>query len=121
MPLFIYLNLTFVRACFRLCLINNVSLTGIKDRCIRNEIQTYHVTTNHVVDLMQDLLEGVCHYDFCAMLEELIFVKQYFTLQTLNNRIQNFDYNFDIGCNCFRGSVIRAHNYQSGIRVRKRL
>lgn len=78
-------------------LINNVSLTGIKDRCIWNELQSYHVITNLVVDLMHDILEGVCHYDFCAILEELIFVKKYFTLQTLNERVQNFDYSFDIG------------------------
>lgn len=45
---------------------------------------------------MHDILEGVCHYDFCAILE-LIFVKEYFTLQTLNDRIQNFDYGFDVG------------------------
>jgi len=55
------------------------------------------VITNLVVDLMHDILEGVCHYDFCAILEELISVKKYFTLQTLNDRIQNFDYGFDIG------------------------
>lgn len=77
--------------------INNVSLTGIKNRCVWNELQTYHVITNLVADLMHDILEGVCHYDFCAILEELISVKEYFTLQTLNDRIQNFDYGFDVG------------------------
>ncbi|XP_067216431.1 uncharacterized protein [Linepithema humile] len=46
---------------------------------------------------MHDLLEGVCHYDLCMILENLISVKRYFTLQTLNDRIQNFDYGFDIG------------------------
>jgi len=78
-------------------LINNVSLTGIKDRCVWNELQNYHVITNLVADLMHDILEGVCHYDLCAILEELISVKRYFTLQTLNDRIQNFDYDFDVG------------------------
>lgn len=77
--------------------INNVSLTGIKDRCVWNELQNYHVITNLVADLMHDILEGVCHYDLCAILEELISVKGYFTLQTLNDRIQNFDYSFDVG------------------------
>ncbi|RLU15468.1 hypothetical protein DMN91_012462 [Ooceraea biroi] len=78
-------------------LINNISLTGIKDRCVWNELQTYHVITNLVTDLMHDILEGVCHYDFCAILEELISIKGYFTLHTLNDRIQKFDYSFDIG------------------------
>lgn len=77
--------------------INDVSLTGIKDRCVWNGLPTYHVVTNLVADLMHDILEGVCHSDFCALLEEMIFVKKYFTLETLNDRIQNFDYSFDIG------------------------
>ncbi|KMQ88400.1 hypothetical protein RF55_12125, partial [Lasius niger] len=56
------------------------------------------VFVNNVLltDLMHDLLEGVTHYNFCAILEELISVKRYFTLQTLNDRVQNFDYSFDI-------------------------
>ncbi|KYN20118.1 hypothetical protein ALC57_07546 [Trachymyrmex cornetzi] len=78
-------------------LINNVSLTGIKDRCVWNELQAYHVVTNLVADLMHDILEGICHYDLCAILEEIICVKKYFTLKTLNERIQNFVYGFDIG------------------------
>lgn len=55
--------------------INNVSLTGIKNRCVWNEFQTYHVITNLVADLMHDILEGVCHYDLCVILEDLISVK----------------------------------------------
>lgn len=78
-------------------LINNVSLTGIKDRCVWNELQTYHVITNLVADLMHDFLEGVCHYDLCPIMKELISIKGYFTLETLNDRIQNFDYGPDIG------------------------
>lgn len=45
-------------------LINNISLTDIKNRCVWNELQTFHVITNLFVDLMHDLLKGVCHYDF---------------------------------------------------------
>ncbi|KYN28190.1 hypothetical protein ALC57_02390 [Trachymyrmex cornetzi] len=78
-------------------LINDVSLNGIKDQCVWNEFQSYHVVTNLVTDLMHDILEGVCHYDLYAILEEMINVKKYFTLQTLNERIQNFVYDFDIG------------------------
>lgn len=66
-------------------LINNISLTDIKNRCVWNELQTFHVITNLFVDLMHDLLKGVCHYDLCMILEKLISVKKYFTLQTLND------------------------------------
>lgn len=68
-------------------LINNLSLTGIKNRYIWNELQNYHMTINLVVDLMHDLLEGVCHYDFSVILEKLISVEKYFTLQIFNDRI----------------------------------
>lgn len=64
-------------------LINNVSLTGIKEHCIWNELQSCHIITNLVTDLMHDLLEGVCHYDLCAImlfLEELISVKNSFII-----------------------------------------
>ncbi|KAL4103242.1 hypothetical protein QTP88_009982 [Uroleucon formosanum] len=40
--------------------INNLSLTGIKELCIFYEIQSFHVTKNYAVDIMHDILEGVC-------------------------------------------------------------
>lgn len=77
--------------------INNVSVTGIKSRCIFNSLRTFHVVNNLMVDIMHDLLEGVCHYDLCAILNVIIFVRQYLTLETLNDRVQNFNYGPDFG------------------------
>lgn len=71
---------------------NNVSQTGIKNRCIWHILNSYHVTENLVCDLMHNFFEGVCHYDLCAILDYLINHMNFFTLETLNDRILNFNY-----------------------------
>jgi hypothetical protein len=69
-----------------------VSLTGINQACVFNEISSFHVTENYAVDIMHDLLEGVCKYDIGLMLNQMIFSLKYFTLNTLNDRIESFNY-----------------------------
>jgi len=71
---------------------NNVSQIGIKTRCIWHVLTSYHVTENLVYDLMHDFFEGVCHYDLCAILDYLINHMSFLNLETLNDRIQNFNY-----------------------------
>jgi len=41
---------------------------------------------------MHDLLERVCEYDIGLMLNQIIFSLKYFTLNTLNDRIESFNY-----------------------------
>lgn len=72
--------------------IGNPSLTGIKEACVFNDIPSFHVTQNYSVDLMHDLLEGVCHYDMIEILDHLIFTRKYFSLDTLNFKMNVFDY-----------------------------
>lgn len=43
---------------------NNSKGTGIKERCVFNAIPSFDVTQNFVVDIMHDLFEGVCSYDY---------------------------------------------------------
>lgn len=76
---------------------NDVSVTGIKSQCIWNTLRTFHVTENLAVDIMHDFLEGICHYDLCAVLDQLITFDNFFTIDTLNERIEAFDYGPDIG------------------------
>lgn len=68
------------------------SKTGIKESCVFNNVKGFHITQNLTVDIMHDLLEGVCMYVLKAILFEFIFKNEYFTLQTLNNRIKKFDF-----------------------------
>lgn len=43
------------------CVIN--STFGIQEECIFNKIPNFHVLENISIDLMHDLLEGICRYD----------------------------------------------------------
>ena len=72
--------------------LKNTYLTGIKEKRVFNDVPLFHIAVNFTVDLMHDVFEGVCVYVLRAILYEFIFVKQYFTLQTLNERIRNFNY-----------------------------
>jgi len=71
---------------------NNLSLTGINEECVWNQVNGFHAVHNYSVDLMHDILEGVCSYDICGILYEFIINFKYFSLEQLNNRIQYFNY-----------------------------
>lgn len=65
---------------------------GIQEYCIMNNLKYFHTTSNVCVDIMHDLLEGVCRYDMGYVLYEFIYNKKYFSLETLNRRIKYFDF-----------------------------
>jgi len=77
-------------------LVNDVSLTGIKRKCIWNELMSYHCTVNIATEIMHDFFEGVCHYDLSIVLLHLID-QDYFSIDTLNDRVQYFDFGLDSG------------------------
>lgn len=70
----------------------NLSSTGLKENCIWNTLEDFHFTTNYSVDVMHDLFEGVCIYDMTFLLRNLIFDLQLFDLDTLNSRLNCFNY-----------------------------
>ncbi|XP_063380452.1 uncharacterized protein LOC134675033 [Cydia fagiglandana] len=72
--------------------INNVTTTGISERCVFNDISTFHVVDNFCVDIMHDIFEGVCHYDLTHIIVYFTESITLFTLNNLNNRLQLFDY-----------------------------
>ncbi|CAI6377673.1 unnamed protein product [Macrosiphum euphorbiae] len=72
--------------------VDDLTLTGIKQLCIFNEINSFHVTKNYAVDIMHDILEGVCKYDIGMMLKTMIYDLNYFTIDILNDRIESFNY-----------------------------
>lgn len=72
---------------------NNVSVTGVKENCAFNILDSFHAIENYSVDIMHDLLEGVCVYEVSYILYHFIVQEQYFTLDTLNWRLKFF--NFD--------------------------
>lgn len=72
--------------------ISDSSKTWIKEDSAFHQIENFHITENQSVDMMHDFLEGVCTYDLNAIINELIFIKKYFTLELLNARIRSFNY-----------------------------
>jgi len=72
--------------------INNVTISGIKENCAFNVLSSFHATENYSIDIMHDLLEGVCIYEMSFILYYCILGQKYFTLDTLNWRIQFFSF-----------------------------
>lgn len=70
---------------------NDLTKTGVKEICHWNRVSGFHVTENVSLEVMHDLLKGVCNYDLVLILNHLISTKV-FTLSFLNSRIENHDY-----------------------------
>lgn len=68
--------------------------TGVKQECVFNSIASFSVVENVVVDEMHDFLEGNAHYVMCKIVLDLI-EKGYFTLDYLNQKVQNFNYGYN--------------------------
>lgn len=64
---------------------------GIKERCIWNDLKSFHVIENVSCDIMHDVYEGICRYELGAIFNYFIN-KKIFTLQFLNERIKFFNY-----------------------------
>ncbi|KMQ89723.1 hypothetical protein RF55_10617 [Lasius niger] len=73
-------------------LLQDLTMTGIKEKCVWDAIRSFSFIQSISFDIMHDLLEGVCGYDLGLILFDLIYYKKYFSLETLNNRIIYFDY-----------------------------
>lgn len=69
--------------------------SSIKEISVWNEMRLFHVTNNLSVDIMHDLLEGICRYDLSLLLEVFILKKKYFTLEHLNYIILTFNFGFE--------------------------
>lgn len=76
--------------------LQNISVTGIKEKCVWHNLPGFHLTSNFMVDIMHDLLEGICVYDLTALLSILVLDYKLFTVEDLNNRIKSFNFGNDI-------------------------
>ena len=72
--------------------LNNVQLTGIKERCYWNDVPSFHVTENVNGCLLHDFEEGACGYGIVLILYWLICVYEFLTFEVLHQRINCFDY-----------------------------
>ena len=52
--------------------LNNPTLSRIKERCVLHKINNFHLTQNVAVDVMHDILEGICRHSIALILNHLI-------------------------------------------------
>ncbi|XP_034237238.1 uncharacterized protein LOC117642795 [Thrips palmi] len=70
--------------------IGDPSSTGVTKPCVFNKIPSFHVSKNFSVDHFHDMAEGICHYVALHLLKHCI--PKYFSIETLNDRIRDFNY-----------------------------
>ena len=85
--------------------------TGIKESSPFNKLKDFHVIDNLSVDVMHDLLEGICRYDLALILHNFIYEKKYLTYKTFCNRVRGFYYGNKYGLN--KVPEISEHNIKS--------
>ena len=70
---------------------NDESKTGVKERCVFNEVESFHCARNFHLDLMHDQDEGTVKYVMYGIIKYL-FDKKRFDIDQLNELIQGFYY-----------------------------
>jgi hypothetical protein len=75
------------------CIVSN---SGIKESSIWQGINGFDVIGQMGVDVMHDLLEGVCKYDMIFLLSHYVLTVNFFSIETLNERIISFDFGPDV-------------------------
>lgn len=85
---------------------------GIMEECVFHDIDGFHATSNLAVDVMHDLLEGVCAYDMALILNQFVSIQRLFSLAELNARIRGFFYGANDGRN--RPGEILGSNLTTG-------
>ena len=67
-------------------------LNGINRDSILNKLAYFHVCSGALLpDVMHDVLEGALQYEIKLMLRVMIAEERYFTLDTLNTRMENLE------------------------------
>lgn len=79
-------------------LADNLPKPSVRNSCLLNELESFHVVTNNAPDIMHDVLEGVGSLQLKLVLQNLID-NEGFDLDTLNARITSYNYDFPDGSN----------------------
>jgi hypothetical protein len=57
---------------------------GIKNDCLLNSLQYFHITENVTVDIMHDFLEGIIPYELKLIMSSFIYDRKYFSLEVFS-------------------------------------
>lgn len=71
--------------------VGDVTLTGVKEKCIWLAVRNFDLFTQTGVDVMHDIHEGVMKYVMAKLIVTLIVKEKFFTLEAMNFKICNFD------------------------------
>lgn len=88
---------------------SNVSLTGIKERCVWFGLKGFDLYNIPCLDLLHDYLEGVCRYKLQFVVKYLVTSKTV-DLDFLITRIKNFDYGPDGSSSPANAIVLEGSN-----------
>ena len=65
---------------------------GINRRSVLNDLKYFHVCNGALIpDIMHDVLEGVLQYEAKLMLQHMINVEKYFSVDMFNSKLQNLE------------------------------
>jgi hypothetical protein len=67
---------------------NNVSLTGIKQNSVVNQIKNFHVALNFAPDIMHDIFEGICILELKLILNSFL-QRNVLSLVEINHRVSS--------------------------------
>lgn len=76
-------------------LLNDASLTGIKEKCIWLELENFSLFEHIAVDLLHDFLEGCCRYVMNHLVTYLVKDAKLISFSILKSKIVSFDYGPD--------------------------
>ncbi|XP_035707361.1 uncharacterized protein LOC118435427 isoform X1 [Folsomia candida] len=68
--------------------VGNVSLTGIRERSILNDIKGFNVTNNFAPDIMHDILEGICVTELKLFLKH-VTQNRILSVSEINHRLSS--------------------------------
>ncbi|KAL5245948.1 hypothetical protein ACI65C_013356 [Semiaphis heraclei] len=71
---------------------NDLSSTGIKEKCVWLDVNDFSLFNQVGVDVMHDMFEGCCKYVMSFILVYYIKELKLFSLEVLNDRISCFDF-----------------------------
>lgn len=72
--------------------VNNLSATGIKEKCVWLGVKNFNLFDQVGVNLMHDILEGSAKYIMSFIISYYVKDLKLFTLQVLNDRLFGFDF-----------------------------
>lgn len=76
--------------------LNEVSQTGVKEKSCWSGLHNFSLFDHVAVDLLHDVLEGVCRYTMSYVIKYLIRDVKIISLEILNKKINSFDWGPDM-------------------------